>query len=74
MGNRRSRGPIGSALDNGAAEAVNSAIKVELVHGTRFATRARRRQVIGGCWTSGFSNTDVGTAPAAACHPSRTST
>lgn len=56
MGVRQSMGRVGSALDNAAAEAVNSTIKVEVVHRTRFTTRAQARAVIG-AWISGFYNT-----------------
>ena len=40
LGVIQSMGRVGSALDNAAAEAVNSTIKVELVHRRRFATQA----------------------------------
>jgi transposase InsO family protein len=56
MGVTQSMGRVGSALDNAAAEAVNSTIKVELVHRTRFTTRAQARAVTG-AWISGFYNT-----------------
>jgi transposase InsO family protein len=56
LGVVQSMGRVGSALDNAAAEAVNSTIKVELVHRRRFATRAAARAEIGG-WISGFYNT-----------------
>jgi transposase InsO family protein len=56
LGVVQSMGRVGSALDNAAAEAVNSTIKVELVHRRRFATRAAARAGIGG-WISGFYNT-----------------
>ena len=36
-------GRVGSALDNAAAEAVNSIIKVEYIHRYRFRTRAEAR-------------------------------
>jgi putative transposase len=52
----QSMGRVGSALDNAAAEAVNSTIKVELVHRRRFPTRAAARAEIG-TWISGFYNT-----------------
>jgi len=55
MGVTQSMGQVGSALDNAAAEAVNSTIKVELVHRTRFATRAQARRVVG-AWIGGFYN------------------
>ncbi|MEN3361085.1 MAG: putative transposase, partial [Mycobacteriales bacterium] len=55
LGVVQSMGRVGSALDNAAAEAVNSTIKVELVHRRRFATRAAARAEIGG-WISGFYN------------------
>jgi putative transposase len=56
LGVVQSMGRVGSALDNAAAEAVNSTIKVELVHRRRFPTRAAARAEIGG-WISGFYNT-----------------
>lgn len=56
MGVVQSMGRVGSALDNAAAEAVNSTIKVERVHRRRYATRAEARADIGG-WISGFYNT-----------------
>ena len=56
MGVTQSMGRAGSALDNAAAEAVNSTIKVELVHRTRFTTRAQARPVVG-AWISSFHNT-----------------
>jgi transposase InsO family protein len=56
LGVVQSMGRVGSALDNAAAEAVNSTIKVELVHRRRFATRAAARAEIG-AWISGFYNT-----------------
>jgi transposase InsO family protein len=55
LGVVQSMGRVGSALDNAAAEAVNSTIKVELVHRRRFGTRAAARVEIGG-WISGFYN------------------
>ena len=56
LGVVQSMGRVGSALDNAAAEAVNSTIKVELVHRRRFPTRAAARAEIG-AWISGFYNT-----------------
>jgi putative transposase len=56
LGVVQSMGRVGSALDNAAAEAVNSTIKVELVHRRRFPTRATARAQIG-AWISGFYNT-----------------
>jgi putative transposase len=56
LGVVQSMGRVGSALDNAAAEAVNSTIKVELVHRRQFATRAAARAEIG-AWISGFYNT-----------------
>ena len=52
----QSMGRVGSALDNAAAEAVNSTIKVELVHRRSFPTRTAARAEIG-AWISGFYNT-----------------
>ncbi len=48
-------GRVGSALDNAAAEAVNSTIKVELVHRRRYATRAQARTEVG-AWIATFYN------------------
>ena len=56
LGVIQSMGRVGSALDNAAAEAVNSTIKVELVHRRRFASRAAARTEIG-TWISSFYNT-----------------
>lgn len=56
LGVVQSMGRVGSALDNAAAEAVNSTIKVELVHRRRFPTRAAARTEIGR-WISSFYNT-----------------
>lgn len=56
LGVVQSMGRVGSALDNAAAEAVNSTIKVELVHRRQYATRAAARAEIG-AWISGFYNT-----------------
>jgi putative transposase len=56
LGVVQSMGRVGSALDNAAAEAVNSTIKVELVHRRRFPTRAAARAEIG-AWISSFYNT-----------------
>lgn len=56
LGVVQSMGRVGSALDNAAAEAVNSTIKVELVHRRKYATRAAARAEIG-VWVSGFYNT-----------------
>jgi putative transposase len=54
LGVVQSMGRVGSALDN-AAEAVNSTIKVELVHRRRFPTRAAARAETG-AWISRFYN------------------
>jgi putative transposase len=56
LGVVQSMGRVGSALDNAAAEAVNSTIKVELVHRRQYTTRAAARAEIG-AWISGFYNT-----------------
>jgi putative transposase len=56
LGVVQSMGRVGSALDNAAAEAVNSTIKVELVHRRRWPTRAAARAEIG-AWISEFYNT-----------------
>ncbi len=49
-------GRIGSALDNAAAEAFNSTIKVEYIHRHRFRTRAEARLKIA-TWIVDFYNT-----------------
>jgi putative transposase len=43
LGVVQSMGRVGSALDNAAAEAFNSILKVEYVHRCRFTTRTRAR-------------------------------
>lgn len=55
LGVVQSMGRVGSALDNAAAEAVNSTIKVELVHRRRYATRAQARAEVG-AWIATFYN------------------
>lgn len=55
LGVTRSMGRVGSALDNAVAEATNSIVKVEVVHRTRYATRAQARASVG-AWISGFYN------------------
>src|SRR6266511_2281623 len=49
-------GRVGSALDNAAAEAFNSTIKVEYIHRHRFRTRAEARLRIA-TWIVDFYNT-----------------
>jgi putative transposase len=49
-------GRVGSALDNAAAEAFNSILKVEYVHRRRFTTRAEARLKIA-TWIVDFYNT-----------------
>lgn len=56
LGVVQSMGRVGCALDNAAAEAVNSTIKVELVHRRQFPTRTAARAEIG-AWISNFYNT-----------------
>jgi len=56
LGVIQSMGRIGSALDNAAAEAFNSIIKVEYVHRHRFRTRAEARLKIA-TWIVDFYNT-----------------
>jgi transposase InsO family protein len=51
----QSMGRVGSALDNAAAEAFNSIIKVEYVHRHRFRTRAEARLKIA-TWIVDFYN------------------
>lgn len=53
---RRPPASIGCALENAAAEAFNSTLKVEFVHRQRFATRAEARIKIN-TWIAGFCNT-----------------
>jgi transposase InsO family protein len=55
MGVLQSMGRVGSALDNAAAEAFNSTIKVEYVHRHRFRTRAEARLKIA-TWIVDFYN------------------
>ncbi len=56
LGVVQSMGRVGSALDNAAAEAFNSTIKVEYVHRHRFRTRAEARLKIA-TWIVDFYNT-----------------
>lgn len=55
LGVVQSMGRVGSALDNAAAEAVNSTIKVELVHRRTFTTQDHARTEVG-AWIGGFYN------------------
>jgi transposase InsO family protein len=50
-------GRVGCALDNAAAEAFNSTLKVEFVHRQRFTTRAEARIKIS-TWIADFYNTN----------------
>lgn len=56
LGVAQSMGRVGSALDNAAAEAFNSTIKVEHIHRQRFRTRAEARLQIA-TWIVDFYNT-----------------
>jgi putative transposase len=56
LGVHQSMGRVGCALDNAAAEAFNSAIKVEYIHRHRFATRAEARLKIS-TWIVDLYNT-----------------
>lgn len=56
LGVIQSMGRVGSALDNAAAEAFNSIIKVEYIHRHRFRTRAEARLKIA-TWIVDFYNT-----------------
>jgi putative transposase len=56
LGVLQSMGRVGSALDNAAAEAFNSTIKVEYIHRHRFRTRAEARLKIA-TWIVDFYNT-----------------
>jgi transposase InsO family protein len=49
-------GRVGSALDNAAAQAFNSTIKVEYIHRQRFRTRPEARLKIA-TWIVDFYNT-----------------
>jgi putative transposase len=51
-----SMGRVGCALDNGAAESLNSTLKVEFVRRHRFRTRAEARLKIA-TWITDFYNT-----------------
>ncbi|MFE2352436.1 integrase core domain-containing protein [Kitasatospora cineracea] len=55
LGVVQSMGRVGSALDNAAAESVNSLIKVEYIHRHKFATHAEARLKIA-TWITGFYN------------------
>ena len=55
LGVVQSMGRVGSALDNAAAEAFNSTIKVEYIHRHRFRTRAEARLKIA-TWIVDFYN------------------
>jgi putative transposase len=55
LGVIQSMGRVGSALDNAAAEAFNSTIKVEYIHRHRFRTRAEARLKIA-TWIVDFYN------------------
>jgi putative transposase len=55
LGVLQSMGRVGSALDNAAAEAFNSTIKVEYIHRQRFGTRAEARLNIA-TWIVEFYN------------------
>ncbi|WTD61941.1 integrase core domain-containing protein [Micromonospora sp. NBC_01638] len=56
LGVLQSMGRVGCALDNAAAEAFNSTIKVEYIHRQRFHTRAEARIKIA-TWIVDFYNT-----------------
>jgi putative transposase len=56
LGVLQSMGRVGCALDNAAAEAFNSTIKVEYIHRQRFRTRAEARLRIA-TWIVDFYNT-----------------
>jgi putative transposase len=55
LGVSQSMGRVGSALDNAAAEAFNSTIKVEYIHRQRFRTRSEARLKIA-TWIVDFYN------------------
>ncbi|WP_371781681.1 transposase [Streptosporangium subroseum] len=52
----QSMGRVGCALDNAAAESLNSTLKVEFVYRHRFASRAEARLKIA-TWIADFYNT-----------------
>lgn len=56
LGIVQSMGRVGSALDNAAAEALNSTLKVEFVHRQHFRTRAEARIKVA-TWMADFNNT-----------------
>jgi putative transposase len=56
LGVVQSMGRVGSALDNAAAEAFNSILKVEYVHRRRFHSRSEARLKIA-TWIVDFYNT-----------------
>jgi transposase InsO family protein len=56
LGVVQSMGRVGCALDNAAAEAFNSTLKVEFVHRHRFTTRAEARIKVA-TWIADFYNT-----------------
>lgn len=56
LGVVQSMGRVGCALDNAAAEAFNSTLKVEFVHRHRLATRAEARIKVA-TWIADFYNT-----------------
>jgi transposase InsO family protein len=56
LGVVQSMGRVGCALDNAAAEAVNSTLKVEFVHRQTFTTRAEARIKVA-TWIADFYNT-----------------
>ena len=56
LGVTQSMGRVGSALDNAAAEAVNSILKTEFVYRHTFPTREQARLAIGR-WIDSFYNT-----------------
>src|SRR4051812_7190121 len=64
-------GRVGSALDNAAAEAFNSTIKVEYIHRHRFTTRTAARLKIS-TWIVDFYNLRRRHSTWTACHPSTT--
>jgi putative transposase len=55
LGVAQSMGRVGSALDNAAAEALNSTLKVEYIHRQHFTTRAEARVKIA-TWIVDFYN------------------
>ncbi|MFF4625710.1 hypothetical protein [Nonomuraea jabiensis] len=70
LGVIQSMGRVGCALDNAAAEAFYSTLKVEYVHRHRFRTRAEARLKIATSITCLTTTPPGGAAPTTDCRPS----